>query len=97
MLPTEPHICLDRHSIERVNSYKCLGVQVDETLSREAHISEVISKVAKVLAALRRVRPICPQTVPLSHLQVIDSSASRLWSIIAALSGAVSVMASAKN
>ena len=31
-------------------------------LSWEAHISEVIGKVAKVLAALRRLRPICPQS-----------------------------------
>ena len=62
LLPSEPHTCLDEHSIERVNSYKCLGVQVDETLSWEAHISEVVSKVAKVLAALRRLRPICPQS-----------------------------------
>ena len=62
MLPSDPHISLDGHSIERVNSYKCLGVQVDETLSWEAHISEVIGKVAKVLAALRRLRPICPQS-----------------------------------
>ena len=31
-------------------------------LSWEAHISEVVSKVAKVLAALRRLRPICPQS-----------------------------------
>ena len=71
-------MCLDGHSIERVNSYKCLGVQVDETLSWEAHIFEVIGKVAKVLAALRRLR--------LFRI-----------SIIAALSGAVSVMASAKS
>ena len=35
---------------------------MDETLSWEAHISEVVSKVAKVLAALRRLRPICPQS-----------------------------------
>jgi len=35
---------------------------VDETLSWEAHISEVVSKVAKVLAALRRLRPMCPQS-----------------------------------
>ena len=47
LLPSDPHISLDGHSIERVNSYKCLGVQVDETLSWEAHISEVIGKVAK--------------------------------------------------
>ena len=56
------HISLDGHSIERVNRYKCLGVQVDETLSQEAHISEVVGKVAKVLAALRRLRPIYPQS-----------------------------------
>ena len=62
LLPSEPYICLDGHLIERVNSYKCLGVQVDETLSWEAHISEVVSKVAKVLAVLRRLRPICPQS-----------------------------------
>ena len=59
MLPSEPYICLDGHLIERVNSY---SVQVDETLSWEAHISEVVGKVAKVLAALRRLRPICPQS-----------------------------------
>ena len=63
LLPSEPHICLDGHSIERVNNYKCVDVQVDETLSWEAHISEDVSKVAKkVLVALRRIRPICPQS-----------------------------------
>ena len=62
LLPSEPYIRLDWHSIERVNSYKCLGVQVDETLSWEAHIFEVVGKVAKVLAALRRLRQICPQS-----------------------------------
>ena len=61
-LPREPHICLDGHSIERVNTYKCLGVQVDETLLWEAHISEVVSKVIKLLPALRRLRPICLQS-----------------------------------
>ena len=56
LLPGEPHICLDGHLIERVNSYKCVGVRVDETLSWEAHISEVVGKVAKVLAVLRRLK-----------------------------------------
>ena len=45
LLPNEPHICLDGHVVERVNSYKCLGVQVDETLLWEAHIFKVVSKV----------------------------------------------------
>ena len=62
LLPSELHIYLDGHSIERVNSYRCLGVQVDETLSWEAHIFEVVGKVAQVLAALRRLRQICPQS-----------------------------------
>ena len=35
---------------------------MDEKLSWEAHISEIVSKVAKVLAALRRLKPICPQS-----------------------------------
>jgi len=83
LLPCEPYICLDGHLIERVNSYKCLGVQVDETLSWEAHISEVVSKVAKVLAALKRLRPICPQ--------------STLVTIYKSLYWDVSEMASAKN
>ena len=52
LLPSDPRISLYGHSIERVNRYKCLGAQVDETLSWEAHISEVVGKVAKVLAAL---------------------------------------------
>ena len=39
---------------------KCLGVQVAETLLWEAPISEVVGEVAKLLAALRRLRPLCP-------------------------------------
>ena len=62
LLPSEPHIYLDGHSIERVHSYKCLGVQVDETLSWEGHVFKVVGKVAKVLDALRRLRQICPQS-----------------------------------
>ena len=62
LLPSEPYISLDGQLIERVNRYKCLGVQVDETLSWEAHISEIVSTVAKVVAALRRLRQICPQS-----------------------------------
>ena len=94
LLPSKPHICLDGHSIERVNSYKCLGVQVDETLSWEAHISEVIGKVAKILAALRRLRPICHQSI---SSQEFTSHWFFRISIIAVLSGAVSAMASATN
>jgi len=43
LLPSEPRVCLDGNLIERVNSYNSPGVQVDETLSWEAHISEVVT------------------------------------------------------
>ena len=63
LLPSEPQICLDGHSvIGRVKTYKCLGIHGDETLSLEAHISEVVGKVAEVLAAQRRLKPICTQS-----------------------------------
>ena len=75
-LPSEPQIYLDGHSIETVNSYKYLGVQVDETLPWEDRIFEVVGKVAKVLAVLRRLRQICPQGTLVT--KVIDSSAFRL-------------------
>ena len=63
LLPEDSEICLDGHEIERVKTYKCLGVMLDETLSWNEHISEVTLKVAKVLAALRRLRPVCPQQI----------------------------------
>ena len=66
LLPSEPDICFDSHSIERVSTYKCLGVWVDETLSWGTHISEVSGKVAKALAALRRLKPICPHGILVS-------------------------------
>ena len=63
LLPSEPHICLDGHSvIGRVKTNKCLGIQGDETLSWEAHIFEVVGKVAEVLAAQSRLKPIYPQS-----------------------------------
>ena len=67
LLPSEPDICLDSHSIERVSTYKCLGVWVDETLSLGTHISEVSGKVAEALAVLRRLTPICPQGILAYH------------------------------
>ena len=63
LLPSDPDISLDGHPIERVDSYKCLGLQVDESLSWGPHISEVNQKVARGLAALRRRTPLCPQPV----------------------------------
>ena len=61
VLTSVPDICIDGHKIESVLSYKFLGVNVDESLSWDTHISEIFKKVAKALGVLRRLKPICPQ------------------------------------
>ena len=55
LLSSDSDTCLDGHSIERIESYHGLGIQVDETLSWDPLISEVKRKVSKVLAALSRL------------------------------------------
>lgn len=41
---------------------------MDEPLSWGTHISEVSGKVAKVLAVLRRLKPLCPQGIQLASI-----------------------------
>ena len=84
LLPSELHIYLDGHSIESVNSHRFLVVQVDETLSWEAHIFEVVGKVAKVLAALRRLRQICTQLVTIYKSLILPhfDYCSAVWGCI---------------
>ena len=44
VLPSVSDICIDGHKIERVSSYKFLGVHVDESLSWDTHISKISKK-----------------------------------------------------
>ena len=67
VLPSVPDICIDCHKIERVISYKFLGVHVEESLSWDTNISEISKKVAKALGALRRLKPICPHQILVSN------------------------------
>ena len=45
--------CCDA-TLSIVNEYKYLGVIIDSTLSWEAHVDSVVSKVAKKIGTLRR-------------------------------------------
>ena len=45
--------CCDA-TLSIVNEYKYLGVIIDSTLSWEAHVDSVVSKVAKTIGTLRR-------------------------------------------
>ena len=58
VFPSVSDICIDGHKIERV--------YVDESLSWDIHISKISKKVAKVLGALRRLKPICPHQILVS-------------------------------
>ena len=52
-IPEEPNIAISGNKIERVRSYKCLGLKLDESLTWEHHVSTKISKVSKVIGVLR--------------------------------------------
>jgi hypothetical protein len=54
-IPEEPNVGISRNKIERVKTYKCLGLEPDEGLIWESHISAIISKVSKVIRFLRRL------------------------------------------
>ena len=62
-LPSDTNINLNGTLIERVMTYKCLGVHLDGKLTWETHVSEISGKISKTLAALRRLKSILPQRV----------------------------------
>ena len=61
-IPEEPNIAIFGNKIERVRSYKCLGLKLDESLTWKHHVSTIISKVSKVIGVLRRLKPLLPQS-----------------------------------
>ena len=65
-IPSQPNISLDGQHIDRVTNYKCLGVELDETLTWNVHMSKVTGQVTKVLGALRRLKPLLPQHILIS-------------------------------
>ena len=48
----EPNVVISENRIERVETYKCLGVGLDDSWTREYHISSIVSMVSKALGAL---------------------------------------------
>ena len=56
-------LLVNKQDIERVASIKFLGVKISDTLTWEAHINEVASKVSKVVAVLTRLKHELPPSV----------------------------------
>ena len=50
------NLAVDNHELERVNSYKYLGVWMDETLTWQKHIEETMKKIGSRLALFGRLR-----------------------------------------
>lgn len=58
--PEQPDVSITCNKIERVKTYKCLGLELEEVLSWEARVSAVISNVSKAIGLLRRLTLILP-------------------------------------
>ena len=69
-IPEQLDISISGIEIKRVKSYKCLGLELDEGLTWESHVSAIISKVSKVIGVLRRLKSL----LPLSALVLIYNS-----------------------
>ena len=52
----------DNTSLERVDTFKHLGVIMDETLSWKEHVSSMGKKISSRLALLRRARKVLPKS-----------------------------------
>ena len=54
-------VAADKTSLERVDTFKYLGVTMDETLSWKEHVS-LLGKVSSRLALMRRARKVLPKS-----------------------------------
>ena len=55
-------VAADKTSLERVDTFKYLGVTMDETLSWKEHVSLLGKKVSSRLALLRRAQKFLPKS-----------------------------------
>ena len=47
---------IDEHFLERAKTYKFLGIDLDENLSWDSYIDNIVKKVSAGLGAIRRFR-----------------------------------------
>ena len=70
-LTQELDLSINGISLKRVNSSKCLGVEIDEFLTWDAHISSVSKKVSSGIGVIKKIKPIVPTSNLLSLYQSI--------------------------
>ena len=55
-------VAADNTSLDRADTFKYLGVTMDETFSRKEHVSLLGQKVSSRLALLHRARKVLPKS-----------------------------------
>ena len=53
---------MNNSTVEKVNSFKYLGVTIDANLKWKAHINTVTRKMCNSMGILRRIKPFVPQS-----------------------------------
>ena len=57
---TEEPVVVNNISVQRTDTHKCLGVQIDENLSWDSHIDMICKKASAGIGARRRIRSFVP-------------------------------------
>ena len=70
-LTQELDLSINGISLKRVNSSQCLGVEIDEFLTWDAHISSVSKKVSSGIGVIKKIKPFVPTSNLLSVYQSI--------------------------
>ena len=70
-LTQELDLSINGISLKRVNRSKCLGVEIDEFLTWDAHIFSVSKKVSSGIGVLKKIKPFVPTSNLISVYQSI--------------------------
>ena len=72
------NIQVNNHYLTRDNSYKYLGVEIDQSLTRRDHVVKIAKKASGGIGALRRVRHLIPRKAFVTMLQLPCTNIFRL-------------------
>ena len=77
---------INEHYLERAKTYKYLGIDLDESLSWDSHIDNVVKKASAGLGAIKRVRNLVPRetliTIYKALVQPYFDYCSSVWGSI---------------
>ena len=76
-------ILMNNTPVPRTSKYTCLGMDIDEKLTWDAHIDSICSKVSAGIGAMKRIKPFVPpatlQTIYKALIQPYFDYCSPLW------------------